>query len=533
VSEQQIDSTFVAPADDASWGPTGALATPAIAGAETFCTTPVLDLMRSAAALNPDAIAVSGLIGGLSFRDLLRMAETTACAVAERTRPGDAVAWMLPRRPENIAVLLGCLISGRPCVIVDASDPPERRAALLADAAPALVLTTETSAVACSVLGPDAALSGPDRRWRPDHVSDPDAPFAIHFTSGSTGRPRGIVLSARSVLYRGLQAAQMLTMTSETRMAQPNVPIASTGLSVLLGVLSVAGRVVLLDLANEGAGAALTLIEREAVTYASFTPAVADLMLGLRRAGSAFRRLRVLRLGAGAVPWTNVAVWRFVLPPDCVIVNAYASTEALTVAHWVVPNGTEGGDEPSVPAGVLHLCHDYTLLDEGGQPVAPGEAGELVVRGQYVALGEWRDGGLVPGRMTPVQGRAGWREFRTGDVVRVHADGMLRVIGRVDRQVKINGVLLQPAEIEAVLKSDPAVTDAAVVARTTPAGVTLHGFVAATDVDQAALVTALRRKLAARLPAGFRLARLTVMDRLPILPAGKVDLMALTRLAEE
>jgi non-ribosomal peptide synthetase component F len=144
VSEQQIGSAFMAPADDASWGPPGALATPAIAGAETFCTTPVLDLMRSAAALNPDAIAVSGLIGELSFRDLLRMAETTACAVAERTRPGDAVAWMLPRRPENIAVLLGCLISGRPCVIVDASDPPERRAALLADAAPALVLTTQT-----------------------------------------------------------------------------------------------------------------------------------------------------------------------------------------------------------------------------------------------------------------------------------------------------------------------------------------------------------------------------------------------------
>src|SRR5258708_3089777 len=129
-----------------------------------FCTTPMLDLLRSAATLDPDAIAVTGLAGGLSFRDLLRMAETAACAVAERTRPGDAMAWMLPRRPENIAVLPGCLISGRPRVIVDASDPPERRAALLTDVAPSLVLTTETSAVACPVLSPDAALSGPDRQ---------------------------------------------------------------------------------------------------------------------------------------------------------------------------------------------------------------------------------------------------------------------------------------------------------------------------------------------------------------------------------
>jgi acyl-CoA synthetase (AMP-forming)/AMP-acid ligase II len=104
------------------------------------------------------------------------------------------------------------------------------------------LLTTAPSALSWKMLNPDAALSGPDRHWRPDHVWDPDAPFDIHLMSGITGHPRGIVLSARSVLYRGLHAAKMLTMTSETRMAQPNVPIAGTGLSVLLGVLSAAAR---------------------------------------------------------------------------------------------------------------------------------------------------------------------------------------------------------------------------------------------------------------------------------------------------
>ena len=148
------------------------------------------------------------------------------------------------------------------------------------------------------------------------------------------------------------------------------------------------------------------------------------------------------------------------------------------MAQWVVPP-EDVREELRVPAGVLHLCHDYALLDETGQPVAEGEPGELVLRSRYVALGEWRDGRMVPGRMEPVPDHPGWRSFRTGDVVRVHPDGMIRVLGRVDRQVKINGVLVQPAEIEAVLKAEPRVLDAAVVARTTPSGVMLHGFVAA------------------------------------------------------
>jgi acyl-coenzyme A synthetase/AMP-(fatty) acid ligase len=106
--------------------------------------------------------------------------------------------------------------------------------------------------------------------------------------------------------------------------------------------------------------------------------------------------------------------------------------------------------------------------------------------------------------MSPVPGRPGWRTFHTGDLLRVQPNGMVRVTGRADRQVKINGVGVEPGEIEAILRAEPGVTDAAVVARTTPEGVTLHDFVAAADVDQSALVAALRQRLAVALPMALR-----------------------------
>jgi acyl-coenzyme A synthetase/AMP-(fatty) acid ligase len=108
---------------------------------------------------------------------------------------------------------------------------------------------------------------------------------------------------------------------------------------------------------------------------------------------------------------------------------------------------------------------------------------------------------------------------------------MLRVLGRADRQVKINGNRVEPAEIETILRAEPGVTDAAVVASIVVGGVTLHGFVAATVVDRTALIAALRKRLSTGMPMALRPARLTVLDRLPMLPGGKIDLVALAQRA--
>jgi non-ribosomal peptide synthetase component F len=513
--------------DETIWGLPGAHTEPPIPDAEGFSATPLPGLLRAGVAIDPQAVALVGERGSLTYGDLWRLAGNVAGAIAARVPAGHPVACLLPRTPEGIAGVIGCLISGRLCMVLDPANPAERQVALLADAAPAALLATGSLPFAHAA--PELALADAmaDRDWHADSDWDPDAPLAVHFTSGSSGRPKGIVLSARSVLFRAGCVAGRWGLSHEDRVHAVSIPVASSGLAMLLGALACGARVVLTDIVADGASAALRLIEREAVTCAMIQPAVLRAFFRAEWADAAFRTLRSLRIGASALAWSDIAAWRPRLPPGCTIWHAYASTEGLEITMGEV-RPDDAGQQATVPVGMLQPSHEYALLSEDDRPVPPGEPGEMVLRSRYVALGEWQGGRLVTGRMPPVPGRPGVRVFRTGDLLRVQPDGMMRLVGRADRQVKINGVRVEPGEIEAILRAQPGVTDAAVVANIIAGSVTLHGFVASATADQTALIAALRRQVSAALPSALNPTRLTVLDQLPTLPNGKVDLVALS-----
>ncbi len=521
----------VAPLDNVSWGLPDVALMPGPRDGDAFSETPIFDLLRAAAARAPEAVALASQAGKLRYADLWRLAQNAAHAIAALVPPGAPVGCLLSRTPEAIAGLLGCLISGRIALILDPANPAERLAALLEDAAPALLLLDRapTFQHAIPELPLSTALAGPDRAWPADRGWDPDAPLAVHFTSGSTGRPKGIVLSARSVLYRALETVEMSAVTPNDRVFAPSIFIQSSGLSLLLGSLARGARVVLANLSSEGAGAVLKLLAREAITVLSIPPPVLRMLLSLEQSAEAFRAVRSLRTGSMALARGDLALWRPRFPPWCEIAHTYASTEALYIAWWIVP-ADDSGAGATLPVGAIRSSHEHALLTEDDRPASPGEPGELVLRSRYLALGEWQAGRLVAGRMPPAAGKPGWRVFRTGDVVAIQSDGMLRVAGRADRQIKINGVRVEPGEIEAVLRGEAGVTDAAVVSIAGAAGITLCGFVAAAPPDEAALIAALRRRLSAALPAALRPSRLFVLDRLPTLAAGKTDYVALRRL---
>ncbi len=201
------------------------------------------------------------------------------------------------------------------------------------------------------------------------------------------------------------------------------------------------------------------------------------------------------------------------------------------MAEWWLPEDL-GKYGSVVPVGYLVPGQEYALIDADGQDVRTGEVGELVLRGPHIALGEWCDGQLIPGRMQPDPRRQGWRIFHTGDVMRIDTEGLLRFVARTDRQIKINGTRVEPAEIEAVLLADPAVSDAAVVARTPPTGTALFAFVAAPSADPTSLRTVLLARIRANLAPALWPSNLTVLESLPTLPGGKIDSAALLRLVE-
>jgi acyl-coenzyme A synthetase/AMP-(fatty) acid ligase len=172
-------------------------------------------------------------------------------------------------------------------------------------------------------------------------------------------------------------------------------------------------------------------------------------------------------------------------------------------AHWFVP-AYDAGAEARLPAGYPLADQDYALIDEAGHAVSAGEPGEFVLRSRHIACGEWRDGRCVAGRIMTDPSQPGWRILRTGDLLRLGADGVLRFVSRVDRQIKINGVRIEPAEVEQVLRRVPGVADTVVVPRQRGAETSLVAYVAADVGQHRVLHTLLREKLRGELPSAMR-----------------------------
>jgi hypothetical protein len=205
------------------------------------------------------------------------------------------------------------------------------------------------------------------------------------------------------------------------------------------------------------------------------------------------------------------------------VVNLYGSTEVAGDATvYAVPPGWDG---ERVPIGRPLDNLWVQVVGPAGEVVPVGVVGELVVGGPQVARGYV---GEVEGERFVADAWSGTTApvYRTGDLGRWRAEGVLEYVGRADRQVKVRGVRVEPGEVEAVLVGHPGVAEAAVVARPGPdAGVELVGFVVM--ADPAVGADAVRGWLRARLVEQMVPAHLVVVGALPTLANGKVDRDAL------
>ncbi len=165
--------------------------------------------------------------------------------------------------------------------------------------------------------------------------------------------------------------------------------------------------------------------------------------------------------------------------PECLMQVGYSSTETTGTQWFVPPDAVRTG--PCIPVGHLLPGLAYRIIDAEALPSAPARPRELHVAGRHVALGLWRNGRCESWAPTPDGlGRA----LATGDLIRDGADGLIEHVGRMDRQVKVNGRRVEPAELEGLLRSLPGVRDAAVAAPATHGNAILVAFLATQRPDQ-------------------------------------------------
>ncbi|MFF0064938.1 amino acid adenylation domain-containing protein [Streptomyces sp. NPDC005279] len=472
----------------------------------------------------PQALAVMDGDTTLTYEQLVASARALAAHLHDRgVRPGDRVALLMPRSARTVVAQLALWWAGAACVPLDPAHPRARTEAMLANAGATLTVGDSKLLESAALTGATLALHDEPLltgAGLPAARPGPDATALVLFTSGSTGLPKGVTV-AHGGIARLVTAPQYATVTARDRVLfhSPTTFDASTfevwsalanGAAV---VVCTAERPSFEDLARQ--------VERHGVTVAFFTTALFH-QLAARRS-RVFSVLRTVVVGGEAMAAQHArAVLRAF--PWLELVNGYGPTETTTfaTAHRVTDADCDG----PVPIGRPIAGAVTHVLDGAGQPVAPGEHGELWIGGSRLAGGYAGRPELTAERF--VDHASLGRLYRSGDLVSVRPDGVLAFHGRVDDQVKVRGFRIEPGEIEHILREQAEVDDAAVTVRRPAADdARLAAFVVAAPGPVPRAET-LRARLAEQLPAHLVPDELTLVERLPLTVSGKVDRRALT-----
>lgn len=487
-------------------------------------------VFRERASERPDAVAVSAP-GGRSLR--YGELATWARRLAERLRhdgvlPGGRVAVCLERSPEQIAAYLAVATAGAAYVPLDPRDPDERLREALASAGVELVLThsrhyAELHALPARVLCVDELHLRGVPTDVPSRGVDALAAAYVMFTSGSTGRPKGVEVPHRAILrlVRGADYADL--GPGETLLALAH-PAFDASTFELWGALLNGGRVVLAPPGPLSTAELHELVERERVTTLWLTAGLFHRVADDRP--ELFGSLRQLLAGGDVLSPTHVRRALDALPPDARFVNGYGPTEGttFTTVHSLRPG--DAVPDP-VPIGRPIANTHVRILDRFGARAPIGGVGELCIGGDGVASGYAGDPTLTAERFVADPFEPGGRMYRSGDRARWREDGTIEFLGRVDRQLKIRGFRVEPAEVEEALRRHPAVADVHVAPYAREGGDTGLAAYVVRAPETAPDAGELRAHAARLLPAYAVPTAWSLVERLPLSSTGKVDAGAL------
>ncbi|MFI9239252.1 amino acid adenylation domain-containing protein [Streptomyces sp. NPDC053079] len=480
-------------------------------------------LFEAQVASTPHAPALVFGTTTLTYAELNARANRLARLLIGRgAGPERFVAIALERSVDLVVAQLAVVKAGAAFVPLDPGYPADRLAYMLADAAPALVITssavagglprtavprllldrTVTSSLAATDLT-DAECAAPRRAGHPAYVI---------YTSGSTGRPKGVVVTHTGISSMVAGQAEGLAVVPGSRVLLFASPSFDASVWELCMALLTGSCAVLADADRLLPGPSLAaLIAEHRVTHLTLPPSALPVMPE-----------------DGLPPGSTLVVAGEATAPDLVdtwsrgrrMVNAYGPTESTVCASMSAPLS----GAVVAPIGRPIANTRLYVLDAHLQPVPAGVAGELYLAGAGLARGYLNRPDLSADRFVASPfGEPGSRMYRTGDLARWRPDGDLEYLGRTDHQVKVRGFRIEPGEVESAVAAHPEVDRAAVMVREDrPGAKRLVAYVVGT-----AGAAVLRPFLAESLPDYMVPSAFVTLDALPLTANGKVDRKAL------
>ncbi len=420
----------------------------------------------------PDALAVEFEGATQSYAECFdAICATAAALVSSGIGVGDRVAWLGPNRPSALHLLFGCARIGAIYLPLNSRLTPTEHAWILGDAQPSVLvcdpaftdhareaLSMAHGAAACRVVALDDSETlasqgrsvGDDKAADVETAGDLSAGVLLAYTSGTTGHPKGALLSQRALLANAVNSTHAHDLSRADRVLTVIPLFHVGGLNIQTVPALLAGAAVLLHRAFDP-GAFIADTQAWRPTWSVLVPAALDAVSrhpSFREAD--LSSLRGLMTGSSPVP---AATTKPYFDRGLAVGEIYGATETAPIAAHI--RADEAADHPGSCGKASSLC-EVRVVRPDGDDVAPGERGEIWVRGPTVLLRYWRNATATAEALVD-----GW--YRTGDVAHQDADGWLYVDDRLSDMVISGGENVYPAEIEDHLASWGELAEFAVV----------------------------------------------------------------------
>lgn len=487
----------------------------------------------------PDTVAISCGDSTLTYGDLERQANQLARLLHQHgIGPECRVGVLMKRGPGVIVAILAILKAGAAYVPQDRDQPVERTTAAFAAAGVSLTIADAGTA---DILAPtglpvlDVDQHVTELRTQPtDRPESPATPSNLAyviFTSGSTGTPKGSMIEHRSAVNYLLWADSVLpTGHRQGTLVHTRLSFDFTVPCIFLPLMRGTEMVLMPD------GARIDEVVDVLTSDADFdfvrlTPSHLEVLDGhLRLRGG---RLATKTLFVGGEPLRLEVVRSLAARvAGLTVLSQYGATEVTVGGCCVDATAvTAEGGRGTTPLGRPNPNIEVYVLDENLLPVPYGVVGEIVFGGSGVGRGYVGSPGLTAERFVPdhLGGRSGARLYRTGDLGRYRADGTLEIVGRRDRQVKVNGHRIELAEVENVLHTHPGVERAIAGVVGRPDGQRrLVAYVQPRPSSEPVTARHLQEMCAAALPSYMVPANIIIVEKIQLTPNGKIDVQAVS-----
>lgn len=489
-----------------------------------------------------DRTAVRSRGLSLTYHELNEAANRIAHAILDRAGDDEQpVVLFLDQTAMTIAAVFGALKAGKTYAPIDPRFPPARVSYMIGNLQPPVVITDSRRQAAAAQLAPGIPAISVDALDSLAATADPQTAFSpergacIVHTSGSTGMPKGVLHSHRGLLFETLRITNTFHVSKDDRLGLVHSCTSSASLRRIFPALLNGASLHILDLRTEKLENRPAWFADEKITIANGRRLLSDckhLLTGPEQ----FPFFRVVTYGGEPTFMADVELCRRFLPPDCLMLVNFATSETGSDRQFFIDRDTElpGG---IVPIGYPVVGTEILLLDDDRREVPRGEAGEIVVKSRYLAQGYWNKPELTAQRFLADPAGGDERIYLTGDVGRMAEDGLLFYLGRKDFQVKVRGYRIEAFEVESALLGLGAFSEALVLALTPgdePAADTARGagqpgiekvLVAYLTPlkSPAPTVSEIRRSLAALLPDYMIPSIFVMLDRMPRAASGKID----------